>query len=65
VAAVDSVAAVAVPVESAIVGKRLTLTETPKGLSGPVLPICSSLALGGAGRSFSRKLDDEVRQIGH
>lgn len=36
-AAVDSVAAVAVPVESAIAGKR-PLIETPKGLSGPALP---------------------------
>ena len=31
-------AAVAVPVESAIAGKRRTLTDTPEGLSGPVLP---------------------------
>jgi hypothetical protein len=35
VAAVDSVAAVAVPVESAIAGKRLTLIKTLTGLSGP------------------------------
>ncbi len=35
--AADSAAAVAV-VESEIAGKRLTLIETPKGLSGPGLP---------------------------
>ncbi|NJN69217.1 MAG: hypothetical protein HC801_02185 [Nitrospira sp.] len=36
--AVDSVEAVAVPVESAIVGKRLPLIKTPNGFSGPALP---------------------------
>ena len=37
-AAVDSVAAVAVPVESVIAGKRVTHIKTPKGFSGPTLP---------------------------
>ncbi len=37
-AAVDSVAVVAVPVESAIVGKRLKLIEMPKDLSRLGLP---------------------------
>lgn len=62
-AAVDSVAVG--EVESAIAGKRLPLIETPKGLSGPGLPICSSMPLRGAGRSFSRKLDDEVSKMWH
>ena len=56
--AVDSVAAVAVPVESAIAG-RGTLIETNS-------PAQTSLRLRGAGRSFSRKRDEiEVAQMGH
>jgi len=58
---VDSVAGAAVVgVESAIAGRRLVLIEPATRISGPDL--CSTRALCGAGRKFSRKRNHEGAQ---